>query len=207
MRSTFLLFSLLTLTLCSAPFASAQITNVTNDQSTPIPGAGHDYIKMLDETVNPANGSVSLRLHVPIPNGRGLSIPFAFAYDSNGVHHLAADGNGGSFWISDSSFLSQGGWSYSAPLLSFASLSVPYFYGGGSCGFTSEFVFQDPAGGRHSLGLSSTDNQTGNPCGLYPTTSAGDDLFRAATVDGNAINPPTSVAGIPEIHSTHDALN
>jgi hypothetical protein len=159
------------------------------------------------ETVNPANGSVSLRLHVPIPNGRGLSIPFAFAYDSNGVHHLAADGNGGSFWISDSSFLSQGGWSYSAPLLSFASLSVPYFYGGGSCGFTSEFVFQDPAGGRHSLGLSSTDNQTGNPCGLYPTTSAGDDLFRAATVDGNAINPPTSVAGIPEIHSTHDALN
>ncbi len=48
-----------------------QITNVTNDQSTPIPGAGHDYIHMLDETVNPANGSVSLRLNVPLAQTAG----------------------------------------------------------------------------------------------------------------------------------------
>ncbi len=132
----------------------SQITNVTNDQSTPIPGAGHDYIKMLNETVNPANGSVSLRLNVPMPKGRALSIPFAFAYDSNGVHHLTGDGNGGSFWISDTSFLSQGGWAYSAPLLSIGDFSAPWFNGGGTCSFDSDFVFQDPAGGRHALGLS-----------------------------------------------------
>jgi len=45
--------------LLYAPIVFAQITNVTNQTSTPIPGAGHDYIHMLNETVNPANGSVS----------------------------------------------------------------------------------------------------------------------------------------------------
>jgi hypothetical protein len=63
----------------------AQIANVTDSTSTPVPGLGHDYIHMLAETVNPANGSVSLRIHVPLPPGRNLTLPFAFAYDSNGV--------------------------------------------------------------------------------------------------------------------------
>lgn len=30
--------------------AHAQIANVTNDQSTPIPGVGHDYIKMFNKS-------------------------------------------------------------------------------------------------------------------------------------------------------------
>ena len=172
-----------------------QITNVTNDQSVPIPGAGHNYIQMLNETVNPANGSVSLRLNVPLPKGRGLSIPFSFAYDSNGVRHLEGDTNGGALWISDTSFLSQGGWSYSAPLLSWNTLSVPWFNGGGGCSYTTDFVLQDPAGGRHALGLSTTtDNQGGDgsaACGLSSTASAGDDLFRAATnLPNNAVAPP-----------------
>lgn len=62
--------------------ASGQITDVTNVTSTPIPGRGHDYIKLLSETVSPANGAVSLRIQVPTPPGRRLSLPFAFAYDS-----------------------------------------------------------------------------------------------------------------------------
>jgi len=44
--------------LAVAPYASGQVSNVTNMTSTPIPGSGHDYIQMLNETVNPANGSV-----------------------------------------------------------------------------------------------------------------------------------------------------
>ncbi len=55
-----------------------QITNVTDDTSTPVPGVGHDYIGMVSETVNPANGSVSLRIGVPVPPGRGLKLPFSF---------------------------------------------------------------------------------------------------------------------------------
>ena len=42
----------------------AQVNNVTDETSTPIEGAGHDYIKMLSETVNPANGSVPVAVVV-----------------------------------------------------------------------------------------------------------------------------------------------
>jgi hypothetical protein len=59
--------------------SQAQVNNVTDDTSTPIEGAGHDYIKMLSETVNPANGSVSLRIQVPTPKGRGITIRFRSA--------------------------------------------------------------------------------------------------------------------------------
>lgn len=69
----------------SALVASAQITNVNDATSTPTPGVGHDYIKMLNETVNPANGSVSLRVEAPVPKGRGPTMPFSFDYDSNGA--------------------------------------------------------------------------------------------------------------------------
>ena len=64
--------------------AFAQITNVTNTTSTPIPGAGHDEIRLLSETVSPANGSVAIRLDMPVPQGRLLTLPLVVAYDSNG---------------------------------------------------------------------------------------------------------------------------
>ena len=58
----------------------AQITGVGSDQTPPIPGVGHDYINALNETVNPATGSVSIRINVPVPPGRGFTVPFAFTY-------------------------------------------------------------------------------------------------------------------------------
>jgi hypothetical protein len=42
--------------------AQAQIISVGDDTATPAPGVGHDYIHLLSETVNPANGSVSWRI-------------------------------------------------------------------------------------------------------------------------------------------------
>ena len=56
------------LLLVASPGARGQITNVDDTTSTPIEGAGHDYIKALSETVNPANGSVSLSIQLPIPS-------------------------------------------------------------------------------------------------------------------------------------------
>jgi hypothetical protein len=50
--SRFLAFSFFTFFLTSA--GRCQINNVGDDTSTPIEGAGHDYLKMLSETVNPA---------------------------------------------------------------------------------------------------------------------------------------------------------
>lgn len=62
-------------------------TNGVNAMTTPTPGSGHDYIKMLDETVNPANGSLSIRVEAPIPKQRGeVNFPYyVFGYDSGSV--------------------------------------------------------------------------------------------------------------------------
>jgi RHS repeat-associated protein len=142
--------------LSAAPLAHAQITNVTNQTSTPIPGVGHDYIKMLSETVNPSNGSVSLRVQVPSPPGRRMSLPFAFAYDSNGAAHVTSDGNGGLFWASNSAYLATGGWAYSVPMLSnlqFREKTPGYGGPGSRCTYYTDYVFQDATGGRHSFYL------------------------------------------------------
>src|SRR5215467_3689226 len=66
----------------------AQVSKVTNTTSTPVEGAGHDYIKLLSETISPSNGSVSVRINLPTPKSRGIALPFSIAYDSNGVLHL-----------------------------------------------------------------------------------------------------------------------
>src|SRR5260370_25888333 len=68
----------------------AQVANVNDVTSTPIPGAGHDYIHLLSETVNPANGSVSLRIQLPMAKGRGIQVPFYVGYDSNSVSFLGS---------------------------------------------------------------------------------------------------------------------
>jgi hypothetical protein len=61
MNKHFLQFALVaSLALFGADLLEAQVTAITDQTSTPIPGAGHGYIQMLNETVNPANGSVSL---------------------------------------------------------------------------------------------------------------------------------------------------
>lgn len=102
------------LLLVASPAARAQLTNVDDATAVPIEGAGHDYIKALSDTVNPANGSVSIRINLPIPKGRGITPSFSIAYDSGGVNHIegAAPGNG--MWQANSSS-APGGWSFSLP--------------------------------------------------------------------------------------------
>ncbi len=84
-RNTLRLVQMLLLTFAIAvlvPPARGQIATVDDTTSTPIPGAGHDYIHLLSETVNPANGSVSLRIQFPTAAGRGIALPFSIGYDS-----------------------------------------------------------------------------------------------------------------------------
>jgi RHS repeat-associated protein len=89
MHSLHLLWIALFTVLFVTPVAHAQTINVSNIDivSTPVPGSGHDYIKMLNETVNPANGSLSLRIEAPVARQRGnVNFPFyVFGYDSGGV--------------------------------------------------------------------------------------------------------------------------
>lgn len=185
---------LICIAFLSFPIAEAQILAVGDDTSTPVAGAGHDYIHMLDETVNPANGSVSLRIQTPTPKGRGIALPFSFAYDSNGVNHLTP---GGIFAgpTSDISYASQGGWAYSIPLITETSWSSTS--GGVTCNFSSGYTFQDPSGGRHALGLAAASfSSNGQYLCSNPITAGGDAKYAASLVDpspyGN-VNPPLQV--------------
>src|SRR5882762_3992694 len=71
---------ILATTALSAQSSSGFVNNIT---AVPVPGVGHDYLHDLDEIVNPANGSLSIRIEAPRPKERGLNYPFyAFIYDS-----------------------------------------------------------------------------------------------------------------------------
>lgn len=65
-------------------YASAQISNINTLTQTPKPGTPHNYIKDMNETVNPANGSVTIQVGVPIPSERdALGMPlYAYIYNT-----------------------------------------------------------------------------------------------------------------------------
>jgi RHS repeat-associated protein len=176
--------------LLLAPAAFGQITNVTSDTMTPILGARHDYIGMMNETVNPANGSLSVRIGVPVPPGRGLTLPFSFNYDSNGTVHQYGSVNGQGQWAQGGGYLYSGGWTYSVPLLNFNS-QTEKVNGVSGCTVKSGYVFTDAAGTRHALGLGFMSPVT---CG-QTTNSMGDDIYRASFPSSlSSYATPVSVA-------------
>jgi hypothetical protein len=101
--------------------AEAQLGPVNGVTSTPVPGAGHDYIGDLVDTISPADGSVSIRIKAPVPSGRGIKLPFSFNYDSAGVVQptvLPNDSGGVSLSMAKPvRYLSAGGWTYGVPRL------------------------------------------------------------------------------------------
>jgi hypothetical protein len=152
-RPAIQIFALATLL---APACRAQLPPVSSTTSTPVPGAGHDYLGGVNETVNPANGSISIRIPVIMPPGRGITLPFSFAYDSNGVNYLSATGTN-TQWQTMASVISQAGWSDSIPMVSKSLLTWYTLVDGGPtkirCQALVNFVFQDVRGNRHNLGL------------------------------------------------------
>lgn len=160
---------LLLLSVSLVSSSVAQFVSVTNSTSVPIPGAGHDYINGISETVDPANGATSVRLQVPTPPGRRLSLPFAFTYDSNGVHFLQNYYAGVPSWGASIAVFNSGGWSYSIPQLSNILLTFQNLQGSSEkpsgtassvnpdnveiCNTTTGYTFQDPSGGRHAFYL------------------------------------------------------
>jgi RHS repeat-associated protein len=62
--------------------SSAQVSDPVVTALAPTQGAGHHYIGLGAETVNPADGSVSFDLPIPTPPGRQLSFPFGIHYGS-----------------------------------------------------------------------------------------------------------------------------
>jgi RHS repeat-associated protein len=179
------LLARLALVICLFLFAGSvsygQITNVAADQQTPTPGVGHDYIQMLSETVDPSMGALSIRINVPTPKGRGPTLPFAFSYDSNGASYPRSDPTGVVRWVNNSGLLSQGGWAYSIPKRSYVD-GVTNDGFGDRCNWTSNYMFQDPSGGRHALGLGTAVEHPANSGACLKTNVlAGGDTFYSAT--------------------------
>jgi hypothetical protein len=92
MRTRFLLLTFFSFILASSalsPISSAQGGGIGNNTTSPIAGVSHDYITGLNETVNPANGALSVRISQPVPHERGQNWPYyAFIYESNSVFGL-----------------------------------------------------------------------------------------------------------------------
>ncbi len=181
-------------------FSFGQITNVTDDQTTPTPGAGHNYIGSGgNETVNPANGSVSFRLDAGVPKGRGLTVPFIFAYDSNGAMHATPSNPTPqqASWTSNNGF-GWGGWSFTVPFLTWSSRNVTDPHNPNNvCNYVTDFVFQDPTGGRHFLGMLgwlTTSTDCGGLAVPAPTLSGGADIYTAV-----ATSPAAALVMVTDI--------
>ena len=133
----------------------AQIPPRSDTTNTPLPNKGHDYIHAPLETVNPANGALSIRIAVPLPPSRGSNLPFSFAYDTNGVNYLETAADGSPMYWSAKGPLTQGGWSYSVPTLSVTGIAytVSGWFQDQNCELVTNYVFQDAGGNRHNLFL------------------------------------------------------
>ena len=141
----------------------AQLPQAGDTTSPPTPGVGHDYIHSPVETVNPANGSVSIRIPVRIASGRELTIPFAIAYDSSGAFYYGSFNGGTPQYLTTTLVpFSQGGWSYPFPQVTYDESSWdvqnPETQKTLSCDERIDYVFQDATGNRHNLGLATIQN-------------------------------------------------
>lgn len=155
----------------SAASAYSQMPDSSSTTSTPIPGAGHDYLGEIGETVNPANGSISIRISGMMPPGRRLSIPFSFAYDSGGINYVSRGLSGGPTWQNPSNtIVSTGGWSETAPVVSANELTWTAITSEGrneGCFGFVDYVFQDPEGNRHNLNLTNYKGNTSSDACTY----------------------------------------
>ncbi len=184
-----------------------QTQTPTNTTSPPISGVGHDYVKLLSETVNPANGSLSLRLGVPEPAGRGLSYPFAFSYDSNGVHVLGGISGPGVAWGPNSASpappMWSGGWSYNLPYISATQLNMPSHNPAdpkGTCWFDMGFTLRDMSSEIHPLGLVNANPGVACLDTVNSITLGGDGRFQgeaSSTVALSAADPSGTTYQLP----------
>ena len=174
--------------LVARPSLLGQIVNVSNSTATPTAGVGRDYIKQLQETVDPASGSLSVRIGVPVPPGRGLTLPFAFSYDSNSAS-LVVSQPGRMAWSYNRNIFANGSWSNTLPSLTSALVQWqdPSKPNPPPCFASTGYMFQDASGARHSLGLSAILNAGLSPSCLtshWTNYFTGGDDFLQATLSG-----------------------
>jgi hypothetical protein len=141
----------LSLVVASSP-AVAQVPDPVVAASTSTPGSGHNYIGLANETVNPADGSLTFDLPMPLPPGRGISLPFSIHYDSGLMYYLSPYNDLTSTFPALNWTLTPGSSApFSIPFLSFsAQVETAYYYATGQgqtqayeqCDWTTGFVFR-----------------------------------------------------------------
>lgn len=200
--------------------ASAQTTTITSDVSRPVQGVGHNYISSFAETVNPANGSLSISLPLPTPKSRVFTLPLSLMYNSGQVNHFQSAAPGEGELIPDSlSSVSSGGWSDTLPYATSSdwtqALPSSLVRGNWDCEYTSSYVFYDASGGSHSLGLAGVSYLQSQGGGGDPATGVCPELnspaeFSAITygsdtkVEANAL---ANCNGVPGSGSTATSCN
>lgn len=199
------LLLLVVLLVLSNTAGLAQVTSVAADQAPPIPGAGHDYINLLSETVSPAFGSVNVRISVPVPPGREITVPFSFEYDSSGSLHFSAAGSGPT---DNTGYLGRGGWSYVVPSIQVteteAQVGPPPPQ---NCFSYDNFIFSDMQGTLHTLGLEVNPGQQ-EGCFIagqtWPpqVTNSSDGFVSATTPLGNSSPPPPPSVTVFDLDGT-----
>jgi len=212
--------------------ASGQVINVSNINlvSVPTPGSGHNYVKLLNETVNPANGSLSLRVEAPVAQQRGdVNFPFyVFGYDSGGVSQPAARVSWGSvggfvqpalniFWtdsshitglsVPDAVGLIPGGFvantGIAQTFFQQSSLNVQISSSPllfATCSFNSGYVYIDPFANRHSMNVGWI-TASGTAGGDEGCSGAGVSGFNTGWSDGEYSMTLTGTAQTPNVTS------
>ena len=163
---------------------SAQVIDPVTAQQQPIPGAGHNYIGIGSETVNPADGSISFDLPIQPPAGRLLSFPFAIRFNSSAPFYLTNNEGSHFFWTTPTvnktppSF-DLNGWSYQLPIYqaqAYVSSSSPVSGGCGNpdgnpcpggntnyCWSTENYTFQGFDGRLLPIGIRNDWPDNNNP--------------------------------------------
>ena len=182
-----------------APRGAAQ-SGIGNTTSTPVAGVPHDYITGLNEIVNPANGQLSIRIPQPVPPERGQNWPsYAFLYDSGAgfnlqpqwsvapsnpnnnppVTYLSALQYGPSFSNGPGTV-----W-FGSNNLSVCQQTSNYSCTTYTCTVRAGYLFEDPDGGLHGLGLQvgiPVTTNTSNDCNFFNVSSyytGGDERYKA----------------------------
>jgi YD repeat-containing protein len=128
---------------------------IANATQTPREGVGHDYIHDLDETVNPQNGQLSVRITGPNILERGSNYPhYVYMYDTSG--RLAMGGNA---TLSGCYAIDEGVNITCAAQVGFGSFTASQSLAFGNGEGVPEFPFQQPSlGSIHFVNLTEKFN-------------------------------------------------
>jgi YD repeat-containing protein len=174
----------------SQSYQAPQLTSVNDQIQTPIPGAGHDYNRLLGETVNYSNGSVNLQIAFPVRKGRGITLPLKLSYNSGSVNQVDTQSVTGNVPAWDDPISDPGphGWDSGFPVRATAqiwsqSAHVDSFHTAYPCDYQSGMTFTGMDGVTHNLYV-----DAGSPSTQPPATIPSNDVYICAA---SFTQPPT----------------